>query len=80
MKLLPIITIFAALNLFLFGSVHRKLILLVTLQRQQLAVYKRKIKRPNLKERDCLFWMLLSNIWSDWKEHLVIVKPETVIR
>ncbi len=79
MKLLLIITMLAALNLFLFGYVHRKLILLVALQRQQLVVYKRKIKRPRLKERDRQFWILLSKIWSEWKEHLVIVKPETVI-
>ncbi len=74
------ILVLAALNLFLFVYVHRKLILLVALQRQQLAVYKRRIKRPRFKERDRLFWNALTKIWSDWKEHLVIVKPETVIR
>jgi hypothetical protein len=28
---------------------------------------------------DKLFWVLLSRIWSGWKEGLVIVQPETVI-
>ena len=48
--------------------------------RQQLAVYKRKQRRPSLKNRDRLFWALLSRLWSDWRSVLVMVKPDTVIR
>ena len=47
--------------------------------RQQLAAMKRSIKRPQLRSRDRLFWVLLSRFWTHWQEALIIVKPETVI-
>jgi putative transposase len=48
--------------------------------RQQLAVLKEKRKRPRLSNRDRFFWVWLSRAWSRWKEALIIVQPETVIR
>ena len=48
--------------------------------RQQLIVLKRNQNRPQLKERDRVFWQVLSNIWPSWRDSLVIVQPETVIR
>jgi transposase InsO family protein len=48
--------------------------------RQQLAVLNRTVKRPQLRERDRLFWVMLSRLWKDWQEVLVIVKPETVVK
>ncbi len=48
--------------------------------RQQLAVQKRNIKRPRLRNRDRFFWALLSQTWTDWKSALLIVKPETVVK
>jgi putative transposase len=48
--------------------------------RQQLAILKRERRRPRLTDRDRLFWVWLSKIWTDWAEALLIVKPETVIR
>ncbi len=51
---------------------------LVVAQRNQIIVLKRSVKKPRIKERDRIFWMFLSRIWADWKEHLVIVKPKTV--
>ncbi len=33
--------------------------------RQQLAVLQRKSKRPRLKNRDRIFWALLSRLWAD---------------
>ncbi len=48
--------------------------------RQQLAVQKQNIKRPRLRNRDLFFWILLSQIWTDWKSTLLIVKPETVVK
>jgi hypothetical protein len=44
------------------------------------AGYKRKAKKPILRNRDRLFWSLLSKIWKDWKSELILVKPETVIQ
>ena len=48
--------------------------------RQQLAILKRERPRPQLTDPDRLFWVLLSKIWTDWAEALLIIKPETVIR
>jgi hypothetical protein len=48
--------------------------------RQQLAILERSRKRPKLRQRDRMFWILLSVIWRDWRSALLIVKPETVIR
>jgi len=48
--------------------------------RQQLAVMKRTNKRPKFRMTDRLFWVLLSRIWHSWRESLVIVKPDTVVR
>ena len=47
--------------------------------RQQIAVLLRKTKRPRLLPIDRAFWILLSRIWTKWKDGLAIVKPETVI-
>ena len=41
---------------------------------------ERSGKRPKLRPRDRVFWVLLSALWPDWRSALVIVKPETVMR
>ncbi len=48
--------------------------------RQQLAVLKRRTKRPKLTNADRAFWVALSHLWPDWQDPLILVKPETVIR
>ena len=48
--------------------------------RQQLLVLKRGKKRPQIKKRDRLFWVVTSRVWSGWRNALVIVKPDTVVR
>src|SRR5262249_53636547 len=48
--------------------------------RQQLIVLNRSVKRPQLRDRDRFFWAMLSKLWKDWREVLIIVKPETVIK
>jgi putative transposase len=48
--------------------------------RQQLAVLNRKIHRPQPRRRDRFFWVILSQLWKNWREVLIIVKPETVIK
>src|SRR3989442_8680531 len=47
---------------------------------QQLAMFKRTVKRPQLRHRDRLFWMLLANAWRDWRTALIVVHPDTVVR
>jgi transposase InsO family protein len=48
--------------------------------RQQLAVYAQNRQRPRLSPFDRAFWVALSRLWTRWKDHLVIVRPETVVR
>src|SRR5262245_35299281 len=48
--------------------------------RQQPAVLNRKIHRPQLRRRDRFFLVILSQTWKNWREVLIIVKPETVIK
>jgi len=48
--------------------------------RQQIAVLKRRTKRPKLLKSDRLFWAWLSTVWREWRFVLTIVKPETVIK
>ncbi len=48
--------------------------------RQQLAVLNRSAKRPQFTPTDRMFWVVLSRIWNNWSETLLIVQPETVIR
>ena len=48
--------------------------------RHQLAVYKRSVKRPRIEDRDRIFWLAVMRLLREWREALVIVKPETAIR
>ncbi len=48
--------------------------------RQQLLVLKRHQKSPKLRERDRLFWVVMSRIWTGWRGALLIVRPDTVVR
>jgi transposase InsO family protein len=48
--------------------------------RHQLGVVQRSVRRPRLRRRDRILWVLLSRLWPDWRDSLAIVKPATVIR
>ena len=47
--------------------------------RHQLLILQRTVKQPPLNRWDRLLWVFLSKIWSQWRDALTIVKPETVI-
>jgi putative transposase len=64
---------------FLCGG-HRQLALENLALRQQLAVYKRTATRPTLRRTDRLFWVWLARVWAGWRQPLVIVTPDTVLR
>ena len=59
---------------------RRNLLLENLVLRQQLATLKRRRPRPRLGILDKLFWVLARRFWSRWKEALVVVTPETVVR
>lgn len=50
------------------------------LLRQQVIVLDRQVKRPQLTWRDRGIIVLLSSFLQTWKEALLIVQPETVVR
>jgi hypothetical protein len=67
--------------LFVRSFCSRRDLLLENLSlRQQLAVLKRRHPRPKLKAPDRLFWVLLCRLWPRWKQALILVQPETVVR
>jgi putative transposase len=57
-----------------------ELILENMLLRQQLIVLKRQVKRPALSWRDRMLFVLLASKLPTWKQALVIVQPNTVLR
>jgi len=48
--------------------------------RQQLSIYHHSKKRPKIRLQDRLFWIFISQFWQNWKDVLIVVKPETVIK
>jgi hypothetical protein len=48
--------------------------------RQQLLALNRRRPKPRMTPSDRLFWIALRHLWSGWKQALVIVEPETVVR
>ncbi len=69
-----------ALSLVTFTRFHRTTVLRLAVLRQQLAVYKRSVKKPRLKNRDRLFWFVVLRVWKDCRSEWILVKPLTVIR
>jgi hypothetical protein len=61
-------------------SGHRALALENVALRQQLAVFRRTARRPQLRTRDRLFWVLLAKAWPKWRTALIVVQPDTVVR
>jgi putative transposase len=73
-----LVVVFRSVALLCCG--HRAVVVENLALRQQLAVFRRSVKRPPLQSRDRLFWSLRSQVWRDWRTVLVVVQPETVIR
>ena len=48
--------------------------------RQQLVVALRSKKRVKLRRIGRLLWVVLKQIWRDWRTALLIVQPETVCK
>jgi len=59
---------------------RRNLLLENLVLRQQLTVLKRKRPRPRIAALDKLFWVLARRFWSGWKQALIVVTPDTVVR
>ncbi len=62
---------------------HSQLALENVALRHQLEVLQRNAKRPRLKPADralWALWALLARFLPNWRRHLTIVQPDTVIR
>ncbi len=59
---------------------HRAVALENLALRQQLAVFRRTVKRPPLRHKDRLFWILLATTWRHWRTAVLVVQPDTVVR
>src|SRR6202047_2060311 len=59
---------------------RRSLVLENLALRQQLVVFKRRHCKPRLRLFDKLFWVAARQVWSDWKQSLILVRPETVVQ
>ena len=59
---------------------RRELVLENLALRHQLQVLTRRAPGPELEDRDRRFWIILMRIWSRWREAVVVVKPDTVVR
>src|SRR5258708_18775506 len=64
----------------LLCGAHRHVALENLAVRPQLAVSKRTLTRPKVRRSDRLFWVALSRVWAGWRQALVIVSPNTVLR
>jgi len=67
-------------QLAVFAWLKRRALCRLLAAEQQLRVYKRQVRRPMLKDRDRLFWVLLSKLWKGWREHLTVVQPRAVLQ
>jgi hypothetical protein len=49
--------------------------------RHQIAVLERsRTRRPCFRLWDRLFWISFSRWWPQWRDSMIIVQPETVLR
>ena len=64
----------------LLCGAHRQVALENLALRHQLAVYKNTLARPKVRRSDRLFWVALSRVWAGWRQALVFVSPNTVLR
>ena len=61
--LTPLVVLLRSIRLMCCG--HRAVALENLALRQQVAALKRTVKRPTLRTRDRLFWVLLAKAWRD---------------
>ena len=59
---------------------RRNLLLENLALRQQLVGLKQRHPRPQVSTSAKLFWVILRRLWSEWRDALIIVQPETVVR
>ena len=79
LALLNLVTLLLRCAAVFFRSHNEQAIVELTLL-QQLATYTLTGSKPNITPLDRAFWIALLRFWPRWRDSLVIVKPDTVIR
>ena len=59
---------------------RQRLVLENVALRHQLAVLKRSVTRPKIQDSDCMFWILMRRMLTEWRDALHFVTPDTVVR
>jgi putative transposase len=77
--MLRLVVLVLGVLLRMLGS-RRDLVLENITLRQQLASYKARRRHPRIRVADRVFWVVVQQVWDRWRDTLVFVKPETVIR
>ena len=62
-----------------FSKSKKELIAENILLRQQLIVLNRQVKKPEFKPLDRLIFVVLASFVKDWKQTLLILKPDTLL-
>jgi len=52
----------------------------VALQHQLAVLGRLGKRRPRFRPIDRLFWIFMSRWWPAWRDELVVIQPETVLR
>jgi putative transposase len=73
------VTLFVSVVLTALWGRHALLVENLLL-RQQLAGALRSCRRPRVRWHDRLFWVVARRLFTEWRRHLVLVHPETVLR
>ena len=63
-----------------FFRTRRDLVVENLLLRHQLQVALRSRPRPHLKARDRFVWLAIRRLHPGWRQYLILVRPETVVR
>jgi hypothetical protein len=78
--MLIILTISILRSLLAFFRSREEQAIVELALRQQLSIYAQQQRRPRLSPLDRAFWVALSKLWPRWKERVIVVRPETVVR
>ena len=70
--------VFRFLRLLLSG--HQAVAIENAALRMQITAFQRKRKRPLLTTFDRAFWITLRSLWRDWRQPLLYVQADTVVR
>ena len=72
------LSFFRFMRLLLSG--HQAIAIENAALRMQVAAFQRKRNRPLLTTLDRVFWITLRSLWSEWRDPLIYVQADTVVR